>query len=647
MIMKMPFAMRFNPTAAAERCRRNPMLLGAALFLLSSTFIAVAPSSAAELGTAPPISTPTPHAAVPTSPPGAPAAMGTAPPASPTPGAAVSGSHPGAAAQPTQPELQTLVHAGRLDDLRWPNFPDYQGQVASFYNAGDYSFAWTISGHPTPQATAMIEFFKEANTAGLDPEAYDTSRWTERLAKLAPAAPPPMPADLVHFDLAMTVCAMRYLSDLRIGRVNPHHARFGVDIGGKSYDLADFLRTQIVPAADLPTVMAEVEPPYAGYSRAETALAAYEKLAAQGDGPPLPIPPKSIRPGDSYPAVPQLAARLGQLGDLPPGTVVVAGETRYDGGVVAGVKHFQQRHGLDPDGIVGKSTIVDLNTPLSHRVQQLQYTLERYRWIPPAFAQPPIIVNLPEFMLRTMRRQPAPFLTMRVVVGKAYRKQTPVFAGNMQYVIFRPYWDVPTSIQQAEMVPKLRHDRSYLATHNFEVVDGEDVVTDGTVSDDVFDELREGRLGIRQRPGPKNSLGLVKFIFPNAYNVYLHSTPEPELFARARRDFSHGCIRVQDPLALAAWVLRDDPDWNAQKIATAMNDDKTVRVILHKPIPVLIIYSTAEVEPDGEVRFFDDIYHYDMALRKALARGYPYLEASRPESGVINNPAHTATENPY
>jgi murein L,D-transpeptidase YcbB/YkuD len=119
------------------------------------------------------------------------------------------------------------------------------------------------------------------------------------------------------------------------------------------------------------------------------------------------------------------------------------------------------------------------------------------------------------------------------------------------------------------------------------------------------------------------------------------------LFARARRDFSHGCIRVQDPLALAAWVLRDDPDWNAQKIAAAINDDKTVRVILHKPIPVLIIYSTAEVEPDGEVRFFDDIYHYDTALRKALARGYPYLEASRPESGVINNPAHTATENPY
>jgi murein L,D-transpeptidase YcbB/YkuD len=139
----------------------------------------------------------------------------------------------------------------------------------------------------------------------------------------------------------------------------------------------------------------------------------------------------------------------------------------------------------------------------------------------------------------------------------------------------------------------------------------------------------------------------VKFIFPNSYNVYLHSTPVPELFSRARRDFSHGCIRVQDPLALAVWVLRDDPDWNAEKIAAAMNGDQTIHVNLHKPIPVLIIYSTAVVEPDGEVRFFDDIYHYDEALQKELATGYPYLAAGRPESGIINNPAHTATEGAY
>jgi murein L,D-transpeptidase YcbB/YkuD len=293
--------------------------------------------------------------------------------------------------------------------------------------------------------------------------------------------------------------------------------------------------------------------------------------------------------------------------------------------VVDGVKHFQRRHGLQPDGVLGKETVAQLNVPLSQRVQQLQYALERYRWIPSSFPQPPIIVNLPEFRLRTMRRQPAPFLTMRVVVGKAFGHQTPVFADYMRYVVFRPYWEVPMSIQFAELVPKVRRDRGYLADHGFEVTTSDGtVVTDGTVSDDVLSELRSGSLSIRQKPGPKNALGLVKFIFPNRYNVYLHSTPAPELFLKARRDFSHGCIRVQNPAALAAWVLRDKPEWTLDKINAAMNGDQTIQVDLDKPIPVLILYTTAVVEPDGEVRFFKDIYNYDSVMAQALASGYPY-----------------------
>jgi murein L,D-transpeptidase YcbB/YkuD len=150
------------------------------------------------------------------------------------------------------------------------------------------------------------------------------------------------------------------------------------------------------------------------------------------------------------------------------------------------------------------------------------------------------------------------------------------------------------------------------------------VVTDGTVDDDVLRQLGSGALTIRQKPGPENALGLVKFIFPNHYNVYLHSTPAPELFLKARRDFSHGCIRVQDPMALAAWVLRDKPEWSVDKIRTAMNGDQTIQVDLDKPIPVLILYSTAVVEPDGKVRFFRDIYGYDSTMDKALAGSYPY-----------------------
>jgi murein L,D-transpeptidase YcbB/YkuD len=214
---------------------------------------------------------------------------------------------------------------------------------------------------------------------------------------------------------------------------------------------------------------------------------------------------------------------------------------------------------------------------------------------------------------------------MRVVVGKAMRTQTPVFADNMRYLIFRPYWNVPPSIQRSELIPKTLRDPNYLADHNFEVVSsGGVVVSDGSVTDDVMRGLRSGAYSIRQKPGPKNALGLVKFMFPNPYNVYLHSTPQPELFARARRDFSHGCIRVENPVALAAWVLRDKPQWTVDRIRATMNGDASVQVNLDKPIPVLILYSTAVVEPDGEVRFFEDIYGHDASLVKVLASGYPY-----------------------
>jgi murein L,D-transpeptidase YcbB/YkuD len=213
-----------------------------------------------------------------------------------------------------------------------------------------------------------------------------------------------------------------------------------------------------------------------------------------------------------------------------------------------------------------------------------------------------------------------------VIVGRAMRTQTPVFANQMKYVIFRPYWLVPTSILRNELIPKTRRDPNYLEDHGFEVVNGNGgVVPSSPASDDVINGLRSGSLRVQQKPGPTNALGLVKFIFPNQYNVYLHSTPQPELFDRSRRDFSHGCIRVERPADLAAWVLRDKPQWTLDKIKAAMQSGPdNVQVNLDKPVPVLILYSTAVVEPDGEVRFFEDIYGHDAALAKVLAAGPPY-----------------------
>ncbi len=501
-------------------------------------------------------------------------------------------------------ELGAIIDAGMLPDLRWPNFTDYRAYVAKFYQSGGDALVWTVDGRATAQAQTLIQQLKQAQLKGLNPEDYDASRWDARVAKLGPATAAPAPTDLTHFDLALTVAAMRYISDLHIGRINPQHFKFGLDVGPKKIDLAEFLRNQVLPAPDVGAVIATVERQHGGYRRAEAALAQYLKLAAEGDGDPVPVPAQSVRPGGSFTGMPQMARRLHQLGDLPMLDDAAATGVIYEGAIVDAVKHFQTRHGLEPDGVLGKGTIAALDKPLSARVRQLQYTLERYRWLPPDFPQPPILINIPEFKLRTLRREAGGYLSMNVVVGKAYRHKTPVFADEMRYVIFHPYWNVPPSIAQAELWPKAARDRSYLASHGFEVVNGE----------------------IRQKPGPKNALGPVKFVFPNSYNVYLHGTPAVSLFSRARRDFSHGCIRVQDPAALAAWVLRDKPGWTVDRIRAVIADSQTIQVNLDKPIPVLILYSTAVVEPDGEVRFFDDIYGYDAELEKALAAGYPYVD---------------------
>ena len=525
-------------------------------------------------------------------------------------------SSPGATAG--QAEIASLTTTGSLPDLERPDFSKYQQQASKFYQTDGYAFAWIRDRKPTPQAEGMIALFKAAQLKGLNPEDFDASRWDERITKLGTGSD----VDQAHFDLGMTICAMRFMSDLHVGRVNPQDFKFGLEIGTKEYDLADSLRSKIVDAGDVPAAITSVEPPYDGYRRLEAALPNYIKLAAQGDTARLPIPDKAVHPGKPYAELPQLVARLHQLGDLPASEDVPAGSTMYSASVVDAVKHFQQRHGLDADGVLGAGTVAELNKPLGYRLQQINMALERYRWIPRKFPEPPIVVNIPEFQLRTLRRQPAEFLTMRVVVGHAYRTQTPVFADLMRYVIFRPYWNVPTAIERGELIPKIERDPNYLEDNQFEITDQDGaVVTDSEVTAEDLTAVRSGAYRIRQKPGFKNALGLVKFIFPNNYNVYLHSTPEPQLFSRSRRDFSHGCIRVEDPVALAAWVLRDEPGWDLERIKATMDGKiDNLQVNLNQPIPVLILYSTAVVEPDNEVRFFDDIYGYDASLQKALEK---------------------------
>jgi len=520
-------------------------------------------------------------------------------------------------------QLRAIVLAGQLPELRWPNFSDYRQHVQNFYQGLDFAPAWIRDGRPTPQALSIVGVLKSADSYGLNPEDYDASRWADRIARLQ--GPRQAGEDGV-FDAALTVCLMRYISDRHIGRINPAHFKFGLDVGTKKYDLPTFVRGRLLHAEDAKGELAQIGPPFAGYKRTLEALQHYLQLAREDDGEVLPASKKPIAPGDHYDGSRRLTGLLRLLGDLPEDVVVPEHPDSYSGVLVDAVKRFQRRHGLNPDGVIGPQTLANLNTPLSQRVAQLRLTLERWRWVPYRFREPPIVVNIPEFRLRAFDDSGNNVLAMNVIVGRAFRHNTPVFEKDMKYLVFRPYWNVPPSIQRSEIVPAIQKDRDYIAKKGFEVVTrAGNVVTSGIISDEVLAQLRSGTLAVRQTPGPTNALGLVKFIFPNEYNVYLHSTPSPQLFSQTRRDFSHGCIRVEKPAELAAWVLRDNTDWSLEKAQWAMESGKdNAQVNLKAPIPVLILYGTAVVDPEGKVHFFDDIYGYDAELEKALAKGYPY-----------------------
>ncbi len=464
---------------------------------------------------------------------------------------------------------------------------------------------------------------------GLSPEDYDSSRWSSRIQALSSSKED----SITQFDVAMTVSVMRFISDLRIGRINPQHFNFGIDVANKKYNLAEFVSDHAVDVTDVPKLLSTVEPDSDLYRRTEQALAHYLELArlqpTSAAANPLPMVTKPLKAGDPYPAGNELEQRLVFEED---GHVTAADQDEDPKQIITkaaseGLKAYQERHGLTVDGRLTPETVKSLNVPMSQRVQQLQDALERWRWLPEPYLNPRLMVNLPEFVLRGYSPDHKLDFTMKVVVGKVVDEhQTPVFAHMMRYLVFRPYWNVPTDIARKELVPKMSANHSYLDSHNFEVINTKgQVIPAYTVK-----QVAQGGLMVREKPGPKNSLGLIKFMFPNQYDIYLHSTPATELFNRTRRDFSHGCVRVQKPDELAAWLLegqkdKDGQDWNIDKVREALNSGPdNHQVNLKTPVPIVLFYVTAEVEEDGHVHFFDDIYGYDDKMQQVLQKGPPY-----------------------
>jgi murein L,D-transpeptidase YcbB/YkuD len=485
---------------------------------------------------------------------------------------------------------------------------------------------WFEGARPTAQAQQALQLLAQSATHGLDPRDYDAESLARAVA--AAAAADLNAAAVAPLDRRLTAAMERYLADLHDGRLGPQALPRGYrPPKAETFDAAATLRSAV--ANNRVRQAAEgAAPQLRQYDRLREALAQYRTIEARAWATPLPaLPPARDGPprlerGQAWPGVAVLRERLIALGDLPrstpPGIV-------YDGTLAAGVRAFQQRHGLATDGVIGRATFAQLQVTPARRARQIELMLERLRWTPLLKGPRMVAINIPEFTLRAYEvddGQVAVRATMKIIVGKALNTRTPLFVETMRLVEFQPYWNVPRSIARNELVPRLRREPAHWDREGFEFVVGGRV--EAALSTALLDEVVAGHARIRQRPGPRNALGDIKFVFPNDDNIYLHHTPSVQLFARDRRDFSHGCIRVEEPVALAEFVLRGLPGWNAERIRQAMSDGEPTTVRLAEPLPVLIAYGTAMVK-DGRVHFYDDIYGHDRHLDAALRQPRPPL----------------------
>jgi murein L,D-transpeptidase YcbB/YkuD len=536
-----------------------------------------------------------------------------------------------AAGAALDPEVVATVDAvfasGEHPTLSAGAIPDVAADLQPLYDAEPDRLLWFDGTRPLPVVERTLAAVAAAGDHGLEPADFDAPALAEqwRAIRAGTVAGP----DRALFDLGVSVAAARLLRAVHSGRVDPATMQWGYTIERKPVDGPALLR-EVREGPGLVAVMDRLQPPFPHYARARKALAAYKALAAQGEPPPVPDLGKApgIKPGATWAGVPQLTARLRAFGDLAADDAG-ASATSYAGPLVDAVKRFQNRHGLENDGVIGAGTIKALNVPLAERVRQFELAMERMRWLPDLGNRPNVFVNVPLF--RLWATDPATGeepLRMNVVVGQSLNHKTPLFVEQMEYVIFRPYWNPPRGITVKEIVPHQRRDPSYFDREQLEIVaSGADNAPALPPTPENLSAVVAGKLSIRQKPGPKNSLGLAKFIFPNAENVYMHGTPAQQLFSRARRDFSHGCVRLEEPARFAEWVLRDYPEWTRARIETAMQGDRPTRVNLKRPLTVVLFYDTVHVNSEGVVFFADDIYGHDRTLDAALARGYPYPSA--------------------
>jgi L,D-transpeptidase YcbB len=487
-------------------------------------------------------------------------------------------------------------------------------QTQQFYQRRQFAPAWIEKAAPRPQMDTLVEAIGAAGSEGLDPELYSAGLLRQRHAEASKGFLTQKgfdPPEAGTLDVWLTYLYMKYASDLADGLSDLARADPTWQIKPEKFDPLAELEAALAGNKVAQSLQA-LTPEAPEYRALRKILADYRGIAEKGGWPAVPRSLK-LKPGQKSAAVPALATRLAASGDYKGGVPAAGRPAAYVREMQDAVKQFQRRHGLTDDGVVGATVTAALNVPIERRIRQIELNMERWRWLPRDLGDRYVFVNIPDMRLDVWDHGRAP-LSMRVVVGKK-DTPTPIFNDEMTYVVFSPYWNVPPDIANNETLPAMLTDPGFLARTNMEVVD-----TSGSPVDaESLDLSDPTKYRFRQRPGADNSLGLVKFMFPNQYNVYLHDTPADSLFARASRSFSHGCVRVEQPGKLADYVLGDQADWTPERIAGAMHAGEEQTVKLKQPLPVYITYLTARVSADGFVQFRSDVYGIDTAQTARLA----------------------------
>jgi murein L,D-transpeptidase YcbB/YkuD len=482
--------------------------------------------------------------------------------------------------------------------------------LQEFYVNRFYNPAWVNQIVPGNNAFDLLDYIRNVDRQGLQPEDYHLQMIENYLEKIYSSIPVDE-TDLMLLDVLLTDAFMLLGSHLYYGKVDPEKAGANWKLQRKDPNLRldleleeALIKNKVVQRLNM------LAPAHQSYRMMKKELEFFHDLSEQSW--PAILSERVIKPGDSSQIIPKIRERLNKLRYALSDSISIT----YDEELEIQVKMFQNDWGLNTDGVIGKVTLECLNYPPSRLVDQMKVNMERFRWLPSPSIEKHIVVNIANYRLDLIAGTDT-LVSMKAVVGKEARK-TPVFNGRMTYLVFNPTWTVPNTILQEDVIPELMKGPGYLTKKNMKLIrnDGSELayndVNWSTISESNFPYT------VRQDPGPGNALGKVKFMFPNEYDVYIHDTPSKSFFARDARAVSSGCIRVEDPFDLAVSLLSDAPEWSPDNIRNAMRQTKEQTVYLKTPVDVEVIYLTAWIDGKNHVQFRNDVYQNDGKVLEAL-----------------------------